>query len=46
MKKGSKCYTNKILNQKIQKFIYGKYNHVRPRSANSGLTSYVARCVA
>jgi hypothetical protein len=37
--------TNRILNQAVQEFIYGKYNHVRPRSANGGLTAYVARCV-
>jgi transposase InsO family protein len=38
--------TNRILDQAIQEFVYGKYNHVRPHSANGGLTPYAARCTA
>lgn len=41
-----KFATNDILDRRLYEFVYGKYNHVRPHSANGGLTPYAARCRA
>lgn len=41
-----KFESNDILDKKLYEFVYGKYNHTRPHSANGGLTPYKARCLA